>query len=231
MSNIRRYIPIGLVYLFFNLFIFIFWWVVTDPGNYIWFTISSEKRTLLEIACSKLFLIKYYTWTVILNGILTSIIVLQTKRLFSVLIIGFLFLFYLICAFVFDAYTGKNYYVIFLNQRVSPDFQLEPVNDAGKNIGPYLLENLSDKHSPLRTYASKGLGEIRYLPSISKLAEVLEDTNETVIIRAECFNALKKMKTAASKTELENFSRKHEDTESDSLLLQTIRKLESTDIY
>jgi hypothetical protein len=231
MSNIKQYLSIGLVYLFLNLFIFIFWWVVTDPGNYIWFSISKEKEILLESACSKLFLIKYYTWTVILNGTLAAIILLQSKRILSIFVIFLLIFFYIGCSVIFDSYIGKNYYSIFLNQVVSPDFLLEPVNDAGKNIGPYLLENIANNKSPQRLYAIRGLGEIRYVPSIETLAYILEDSSETISVRTECFNSLKKMKVTDSKRELENFSRIHEENSSDSLLLQTIRQIESNDLY
>ncbi|MBC7451323.1 MAG: HEAT repeat domain-containing protein [Cytophagales bacterium] len=231
MSNIKRYAPISIAYFFLNLFVFIFWWVVTDPGNYIWFITTEEKKVLLINACSKLFLIKYYIWAVLLNAMLTSFLLLSHKRILSLLIIACTLTFFILYSFIFTPYIGRNYYIIFLNQQVSPDFQMEPVNDAGKSIGPYLLNKLQEKPSPSRKYAVKGLGEIRYEPAIDKLSSILNDDAEEIAIRAESFISLKKMKHPTSKKILENFSRNHTDTISDSTLLRTINKIESLDIY
>jgi len=211
--------------------VFVFWWVVTDPGNYVWEPLPLDKERLLISACNKLFLIKYYVSFVLINCLLTAIIFLNVKRIITLCIVLFGVAFYFITKFLFNPYLGRNYYVIFENQKVSRNFFLEPVSDAGKCIGPFLFEKLNDKPSYLREQAAKGLGIISYESATPKLEELLSDSTEPIFMRAECYYALKKINTSETKKILENFSVSHGQQAKDSLLIDRINYVELQDIY
>jgi len=231
MVFLKKYGFIGLIYFVFNMLLFVFWWVVTDPGNYIWHTIPANKEVLLVSACNKLFLIKYYISFVLLNTILTGIVFYELKRMIQIGIVMFSLAFYCITKYLFDPFVGRDYYVIFENQNVSKNFFLEPVSEAGSSIGPFLLHKLNDKPSFVREQAAKGLGIIKYTTAIDRLNEILNDSTEDISMRAECFYALNKINTPESKTELEQFSITHSIQTGDSLLIERINFVELQDIY
>ncbi len=229
---LKKYGPLAFVYLIINVMVFIFWWVVTDPGNYIWEPLPLNKELLLVSACNKLFLIKYYVSFVLINCLVSAIIFLETKRIISFSIVAFGIVFYVVSKLLFDPYLGRNYYVIFENQRVSKNFFLEPVSDAGKCIGPFLFEKLNDKPSYTREQSAKGLGIIKYIQATQKLQILLDDSTETIYMRAECYYALKKINTPQTKKILENFSMRHDGQNAkDSVLIDRINYVELQDIY
>ncbi len=221
-------ISIGLLV---NILIFIFWWVVTDPGNYIWETVSESNSVLLYSACNKLFLIRYYISVVIINSTLIALYIFNTNRLLSIGIVLFIIGFYFLTKFLFDPFIGRNYFIIFENQNVSKMFMLEPISDAGVTIAPYLVEKLNEQSSYSREQAAKGLGIIEYTPSINKLNVILTDTCETTNMRAECYYSLKKINTPKTKILLENFSHRSVLEMKDTALVERINYLERQDIY
>jgi hypothetical protein len=217
--------------LMVNILIFIFWWVVTDPGNYIWEAIGEHNTLLLYAACNKLFLIRYYISVVVINSALIALYIFNTKRLTSVAIVIFIFGFYFLTKFLFDPYVGRNYFIIFENQNVSKTFVLEPIFEAGSSIAPYLFEKLNEQPSYSREQAAKGLGIIEYSPAVTKLNAILIDTAETTNMRAECYYSLKKINTSKTKLLLENFSSRSVIATKDSALVTRINYLEQQDIY
>jgi len=231
MVLLKKYGLISLIYIIFNILLFVFWWVITDPGNYIWQAIATDKEVLLVSACNKLFLIKYYISFVLLNTILTGIIFYELKRIILIGIVLFSIAFYFTTKHLFDPFVGRNYYVIFENQTVSKNFFLEPVSDAGSPIGPFLLNKLNDRPSFIREQAAKGLGVIRFKPAINALNRILNDSTELTCMRAECFYSLNKINTPESKKELEQFSITHSIQSGDSLLIERINEVELQDIY
>ena len=231
MILLKKYGLIGLIYFIFNILLFVFWWVVTDPGNYIWHAIEADKEALLVCACNKLFLIKYYVSFVLLNTILTGILFYELKRIILIGIALFSIAFYFTTKTLFDPFVGRNYYVIFENQNVTKNFFLEPVSDAGKSIGPFLLKKLNDRPSFIREQAAKGLGVVKFEPAVDRLNTILNDSTEHISMRAECFYALNKINTAKSKTQLEQFSITHSVQNGDSLLIERINEVELQDTY
>ena len=140
-------------------------------------------------------------------------------------------MFYVLSRFLFDPFVGKNYYVIFENQNVSKSFFLEPVLDAGKSICPFLFEKLNDMPSFSREQAARGLGILAYQPASDKLNAVLNDTAESVYMRAECYYALKKINSKETRILLENFSLQQNNKDLDSALVEQINFLEIQDVY
>lgn len=231
-SALKKYITLSIVYLLVNILIFIFWWVVTDPSNYIWKDISDFKAHKIILACNKLFYIRYYVSFVLINCLVTAFILIHSKRMISISIMLFTVLFYVISTFLFDQYISKNYFVIFENQNVSKSFYLEPVLDAGKGICPILFEKLNDTPSFVREQSARGLGVLSYKVACDKLNQILNDSSESINMRAECYFALKKINTKESKLLLEQFSIQQQHVAiPDSTLIGRINFLETEDVY
>ncbi|WP_018341584.1 HEAT repeat domain-containing protein [Cytophaga aurantiaca] len=231
LSALKKYFLVAFICLLVNILIFIFWWVVTDPGNYIWKIIAEDKAAIIIAACNKLFLIRYYVSFVIINCVLVALYFVETKRILSVCIIVFALLFYLGSRFLFDPFIGRNYYTIFENQNVSKGFYLEPVLDAGTTICPFLFEKLNESPSFAREQAARGLGILSYKPACDKLNAVLNDPAESIYMRAECYYALKKINTKETRILLEDFSVQQNNNSLDSALVDRIDFLEIQDVY
>jgi len=231
VSALKKYFLIGFIYLFVNILIFIFWWVVTDPGNYVWNVIDDKKAHLIISICNKIFFIRYYISLVIINCLLAAMLFVETKRILTGCIVLFALMFYVVSRFLFDPFIGKNYYTIFENQIVSKNFFLEPVLDAGKSICPFLFEKLYDKPSFPREQAARGLGVLAYKPACNKLNIILNDTTESIYMRAECYYALKKINTKETYVLLEDFSVHQNNKGLDSALVDRIDFLEIQDVY
>lgn len=228
---LKKYFLIVFIYLLVNILIFIFWWVVTDPGNYIWAAVADNKEAIILSACNKLFFIRYYMSFVIINCLLAALFIIETKRMWSLCIVLFTILFYLISSFLFAPFVGKNYYAIFENQKVSKGFYLEPVLDAGNSISPFLFEKLNEPPSFIREQAAKGLGVLAYKPACMKLNAILNDSTESIYMRAESYYALKKINTKESRRLLEDFSARQMHEDLDSALVERIDFLEIQDVY
>lgn len=231
LSLLKKYFLVAFICLIVNILLFIFWWVVTDPGNYIWKVIDDAKAHTIITACNKLFFIRYYVSLVIMNCLMTALFFAETKRILSACIVLFALLFYVLSRFLFDPFIGKNYYAIFENQNVSKSFFLEPVLDAGNSISPFLFEKLNDTPSFAREQAARGLGILAYEPASDKLNAVLNDTVESVYMRAECYYALKKINTKETHVLLEDFSVHQNNKDLDSALVNRIDFLEMQDVY
>jgi hypothetical protein len=231
LSLLRKYFLVAFICLLVNILLFIFWWVITDPGNYIWKAMDETKAHIIITACNKLFFIRYYVSLVIINCLLAALFFVETKRILAGCIVLFVILFYVLSRFLFDPFIGRNYYVIFENQNVSKGFYQEPVLDAGKSICPLLFEKLNDKPSFTREQAARGLGILAYEPACNKLNAILNDSIESIYMRAECYYALKKINTKETRILLEDFSMRQNDEGVDSALEERIDFLEMQDVY
>lgn len=231
LSVLRKYFLVTVICLLVNILIFIFWWVVTDPSNYIWKAIDDTKAHFIIASCNKIFFIRYYVSVIIINCLLAALYFIETKRIVSISIVFFAILFYVLSRILFDPFIGKNYYAIFENQNVSKSFFLEPVLDAGKSICPFLYEKLTHKPSFAREQAARGLGILAYEPASNTLNAILNDSTESIYMRAESYFALKKQNTKETRALLEDFSVHHSNESLDSALVDQINLLETQDVY
>lgn len=189
-----------------NAGLFFFCWILTDPDNYLWYTLSPEREQQVVEACSKIFWSKYYTWTLTLN-LLTFAYLYFIRNRVAAISLGVLgFAVYLVSRFFFDPYQAENYVIIFDNQAVSPVFLTEPVKQGGHLAGEILLKKIGDKQYSRRYYAIKALGEIQYEPATEKLGQMLLDGQESDEIRGACYLALKSMKNELASRYLLLFS-------------------------
>jgi hypothetical protein len=182
-----------------NLAIFLFCKLLTDEGNYLWYSTTPERKTLVSIACIDLMRIQYFIYANSINICLLGIYFAYyyKKRMGLVIVLIGVIVFFG-GRKLFEESIYENYYTIFQNQKVSDDFILEPVKSGGKGMGKYLLNDVNNPRSPLRKYAITGIGLIKYDPATETLNNILHDLNEPGSIRGEAYLALVKMNTERS---------------------------------
>ena len=199
MKGISKNILLITVLVLVNLAIFLFCRLNTDEGNYLWYKTNAERKFLVSIACMDLMRVQYFIYANSINIILLGIYFAYyfRKRIGLLLsVIGVLI--FLGGNKLFQETICEDYYIIFHNQKVSDDFMIEPIKKAGKGIGKYLMEDISDKRSPLRKYAVAGAGEIGYDAATEKISAILYDTNESPDIRGEAYLSLLKINSEKS---------------------------------
>ncbi len=174
------------------------WRILTLTDSYAW-SPKGKERLMLDIALWSILVYKAIFWSVIANAGLFAFIQFINKRdkqaLFSTLIAVTLF-------FTLRPIVNKkcafDYYKVFCYQSVSEEYIERPILEAGYYIGPYLTGHVKDTASRYRRYAIRGLGRIKYEPSIPFLANLLRDRSEKDYLRADAFVALKMMNSDLS---------------------------------
>ena len=199
MKNISKNILLITFLVLVNLAIFLFCKLLTDEGNYLWYKTDPSRAVLVSIASIDLMRIKYFIYANSINLFLLGIYFAYYYRKTLGLIIAALG----IGVFfggnkLFEEQIIENYYLIFQNQNVPSDFILEPVKAAGKGIGPFILEDINNKRSPLRKHAITGVGEINYEPACDTINTILHNLNEAPEIRGEAYLSLVKMNSEKS---------------------------------
>ena len=179
-----------------NLAIFLFCKIHTDEGNYIWSKTDPNRKILISLASIDLMRINYYIYANSINIFLLGIYFAYYYQK----ILGFLVMLVGIGTFIignklFENQLVENYYTIFQNQTVPPDFRMEPIKSAGKGIGQFLLRDVNNKFSLHRKDAIIGIGEIKYEAAADTLNTILHDLKEDSGIRGEAYIALAKMKS------------------------------------
>lgn len=206
MKQLSKNIVLITLLVLANLAIFLFCRLLTDEGNYIWYKTDPHKKLLVASACLELLRINYFIYANSINFFFLGIYFAYYYRKTLGTIIALLGLVILFAGnALFNEGIVYNYYIIFKNQNVPHDFVLEPVKSAGKNIGPFLVEDIKNKISPVRKAAISGVGEIRYEPSIDLLNEIMHDLDENPEARGEAYFSLVKMDTEKSASYLRIF--------------------------
>jgi hypothetical protein len=228
MKKLLEIFFIVLVLLIANTGLFLFWWILTDPSNYLWEPVSSEREYLVVNACSKIFWTKYYTWTLVINLLTFSFLFYYYNKIVSLSLTGLAFIVFLISRFFFNPYIAQNYVIVFEAQQVAPAFITEPIKQAGTATGEILLKHITDNKYPRRYYAIKALGEIRYAPAAETLGKILLNGKETQKIRGACYISLKSIRSDLSSKYLLLFSQLVLKNEKDR---QVIQRLENENAY
>ncbi|MDB5271742.1 MAG: hypothetical protein JWO58_109 [Chitinophagaceae bacterium] len=198
MKKLLEIFFIVLLLLLANAFLFLFWWILTDPSNYIWEPVSTEREQQVLNACSKIFWTKYYTWTLVINLLTLSFLFYIQNRVVSLSLCALALIVYAASWFFFDPYTARSYVTLFETQEVSPAFLTEPIKQGGQLTGEILVERIADINYPRRYYAIKALGEIRYAPAAERLGKILLNGKETRRIRGAAYLSLKSIRSSLS---------------------------------
>ncbi len=228
MKKLLEVFFIVLAFIVANAFVYLFWWALSDAGNYIWEPVSAFRMDAVEKACEKIFWINYTTWSVLVNLFLIAFLSYNYYPKFSVSLILILFFVYISSWYVFGPHLAQNYVVIFEQQAVSNPFLTEPIKRGGQGAGELLLRKIKDPAYPRREAAIKALGEIQHEPAAEHIGRILLNGKEPQNIRGAAYLSLKSMETTMSKKYLLLFSQ---------LMLQNdkerevIRKLEKNNEY
>ena len=199
MKEVTKNILLITLLILINLAIFLFCWLMTDEGNYLWYKTSAEARNLVAAACLNIFRTKYFLYSNSINiGLLGTYILFASNRIWGAVLILIGFVVFFGGNVLFKEELVKNYYIIFQNQNVPEDFMTEPLKSAGPEIGRYIIEDIDVASSKRRKYAIRGAGEIHYTKVIGKLNSILHDWNEKSEMRVEAYFSLIKMNTATS---------------------------------
>jgi len=224
MKKLLEIFFIVLVLLIANTGLFLFWWILTDPSNYLWELVSSEREHAVVNACSKIFWTNYYTWTLVINLLTFSFLFYSYNKVVSLCLTGLAFSVYLVSWLFFNPYVAQNYVIVFECQEVSSGFITEPIKQGGTATGAILLERIKDKQYPRRYYAIKALGEIRYAPAAEALGKILLNGKETEKIRGACYISLKSIRSNLSAKYLLLFSQVVLKNEKDRQVIQQLEK-------
>ena len=224
MKKLLEIFFIVLVLLIANTALFLFWWILTDPNNYLWEPVSSEREYLVVNACSKIFWTKYYSWTLVINLLTFSFLFYYYNKAVSLCLTGLALLVYLVSWFFFYPYIAQNYVIIFESQEVSAAFITEPVKQGGQATGEILLKYIANNKYPRRYYAIKALGEIHYAPAAEALGKILLNGKETEKIRGACYISLKSIRSDLSSKYLLLFSQLVLKNENDRQVIQRLEK-------
>lgn len=206
MKQLSKNIVLITLLVLVNLAIFLFCRLLTDEGNFVWYKTDPQRKLLIASACLELLRIKYFIYANSINFFFLGIYFAYYYRKTLGTIIAALGLVILFAGnALFSEGIVRSYYIIFRNQNVPQDFVLEPVKSAGKEIGPFLVQDIKNKISPVRKAAVSGVGEIRYEPATDLLNEVLHDLAENPEVRGEAYFSLEKMNTEKSASYLRIF--------------------------
>ena len=180
-----------LPYILVSLLIILYWKLKTLTSSYAWNPKGKEKL-ILEISLNSIFFYKSIFWLII--GNLTVFVIQNHKNRIQTLIAILSFI--IILGFGKDIVNKKCanfYYNIFINQSVTEEYILEPIEDGGFETGKYLTENIEDKNIKYRRYAIHGIGKIKYDKAVNVLGKILNDKSEPEFIKNDVLESLKEI--------------------------------------
>jgi hypothetical protein len=172
---------------------------------------------MVEAACMDNFRIHYFLYSNTINLFLFGLYAFQWNKLLSYVLVPFSLFILWGGKYFFNDNISKNYYTIFKYQAVDKEYKIEPIKSAGKGIGKYLMEDIQNDYSAHRIDAIRGVGIIKYKPSISALSYILTDSEENKDVRKEAYFALKNMQYVESDKELSEFLNKRQDLEGEEI--------------
>lgn len=205
---IRNILP----YLITSLVVIGIWKLSTSTENYAW-NPKGKEPLMLDIALTSIFFYKTIFWLITTNLVVFGLLKLKQKKLITS---GISILLALIFFFTVRPLINKkcafHYYSVFHNQSVAEGYIVEPIEEAGYEIGPLLIQKISDKEMKYRRYAILGLQKINYQPATSLMVKILFDTSELGIFRADAYEALRTFDNRESNNHIAKFKSQANDS-------------------
>jgi hypothetical protein len=178
-----------------NTVLYLYFLFITSPYNYLWGLNADEfSVNIVKRSCQKLLFIELYTYCVPTSMILLGFFWLPHFPRLTIFSFAYAFLAAAFAMILLSPFKPGLYHAIFVHQSVTADFVLEPIKSAGKNIGPYLVQDVK-KGSRLALPAAEGLGLIKYAPATSLLSNVASNRKNRPILRAKAYLSLKNINT------------------------------------
>ena len=225
-----QYFLVGFSVLIINAGLYFLLSILTDEGNYIWSKVSPENLRVISEACTVIFLTKYYIWFFSINLVLAGYWLWYYELNMGLWLLVLGVVFYFASHRFFAYYLAKQYVIVFEHQKVTENYQEEPLISGGYAIGYFLTSHIEDKNYPRRRAAITGIGKVAYTPAIPSLGKILRDTTEIEFIRGDAYMALKRMGSAQALDLMEDYT--HELVErKDTVLYQYLKDVEGGEMY
>jgi hypothetical protein len=225
-----EYFLVSLSVLIINIGLYFFLSILTDEGNYVWSKISPENLRIISDACTVIFRTKYYIWFFSFNLVLAGFWLWYYDLNVGVWLFALGIVFYFGSNRFFAYYLAKQYVIVFEHQKVTENYQEEPLISGGYAIGYFLSPYIEDKNYPQRRAAISGIGKVAYTPAIPSLGKILRDSTEKEFIRGDAYMALKHMGNHDALNLMEDYT--HELIErQDTLTYQYLKDVEGGEMY
>ena len=180
-----------LPYLITSLLVIGFWKMWTWTDNYAW-NPKGKELLMLDIALTSIFFYKTIFWLVTANLFVFGLLQLRKKNLkTSGIVVALTLTYHFTVGQVIDKKCAFHYYSVFHNQSVAEGYIVRPIEEAGHKIGPILTEKIKEKEMKYRRYAILGLHKIDYQPATELMGNILFDTSELEVFRADAYETLK----------------------------------------
>jgi len=180
-----------LPYLITSLLVIGFWKMWTWTDNYAW-NPKGKELLILDIALTSIFFYKTLFWLVTVNLFVFGFLQLRKKNFKTAgAAIVLTLIYHFTVGQVIDKKCAFHYYPVFHNQSVAEGYIIRPIEEAGKEIGPILTEKIEEKQMKYRRYAILGLQKIDYQPATELMGNILFDTSELEVFRADAYETLK----------------------------------------
>ena len=194
-----------LPYLITSLLVIGFWKMWTWTDNYAW-SPKGKELLMLDIALTSIFFYKTIFWLVTANLLVFGLLQLRKRNFMTTgIVLALTLTYHLTFGQVIDKKCAFHYYSVFQNQSVAEGYIIRPIEEAGYQIGPILTEKIKDKEMESRVYAMLGLQNIAYEPATQTMTQILLDSSESVIYRANAYEFLRTVETDESKKLLEEY--------------------------
>jgi hypothetical protein len=201
-----------LPYLITSLLVIGFWKMRTWTDNYAW-NPEGKELLMLDIALTLIFFYKTIFWLVTANLFVFGFLQLRKKNFKTAgAIIILTLIYHFTVEQVIDKKCAYHYYSVFHNQSVAEGYIVRPIEEAGKEIGPILIEKIEDKQMKYRRYAILGLQKIDYQPATDLMGQILFDKTEQEVYRADAYEILRTFDNEISNKLIREFKHQAKDS-------------------
>jgi hypothetical protein len=201
VRNLKKVLP----FLLTSFFVVSVWRLLTMTDNYAWQPVGNDLE-LIEEALEAIFFYKSAFWLIVANLAVFMVMQLtQRKTKFAGLTAIILLIFFFTLGKIADKKCVPHYYSLFLHQSATEAYLSDPLICAGYEIGPLLTQKITNKEMKGRRYAISALQKLDYQPATDVLGEILLDSTELTVLRADAYETLKKFDNDKAKAILSNF--------------------------
>lgn len=201
-----------LPYLITTLLVIGFWKMWTWTDNYAW-NPKGKDLLMLDIALTSVFFYKTIFWLLTANLFVFGLLRLRKRKFKTAgLVFALTLTYHFTVGQIIDKKCAFHYYSVFHNQSVAEGYIVRPIEEAGYQIGPILMEVIEDKEMKFRRYAILGLQKIDYQPATELMGNILFDTSELKIFRADAYETLKAFDNENGKKLLVEFRNQAKDS-------------------
>jgi hypothetical protein len=184
-------------------------WIGTEPEAYRWTPRASPEVTeAVRQAGRTVFWARWPLWALLLNAAIGATLLLRAgRRSWAVAVFGGALLAYVGVKRWEDPRLADEYFTLFQLQSRPEPLIIEPIEEAGPAIGPYLVSYIQNRDAELIRYAIGGIGRIGYAPAVPELTRIMNDPARMYYVRADAWNALSRIGTREAREAARRFER------------------------